>query len=76
MKIKSIEKLQNVLDSDLVWRKKELIDLKLLIHSSDNPVFRRAGFALISAHFEGFVKFSANMYMIYVSSQNIPINQY
>lgn len=75
MKIRSLEKLQNLLDSDLAWRKKELIDLKLLIHTGDNPTFRRAGFALLSAHFEGFIKFAANMYVVYVSSQKLPLSE-
>lgn len=70
MRIKKLEKLQNLLDSDLIWRKKELIDVKFLIHESDNPMLSRVGMALLSAHFEGFIKQSANYYVVYVASQN------
>lgn len=71
MKIKKLEKLQDLLNKDMAWRKKELIDIKLLIHSTQNPTLCRAGIALLSAHFEGFIKQAANYYVVYVASQNI-----
>lgn len=74
MKIKKLEKLQDLLDQDMAWRKKELIDIKLLIHSTENPVLCRVGIALLSAHFEGFIKQAANYYVVYVASQNIKIS--
>lgn len=74
MKIKKLEKLQDLLDQDMAWRKKELIDIKLLIHSTKNPVFCRVGIALLSAHFEGFIKQAANYYVVHVASQNIKIS--
>lgn len=75
MKIKSLEKLQDLLDKDMAWRKKELIDIKLLVHSTKNPTLCRAGIALLSAHFEGFIKQVANYYVVYVASQNIKLSQ-
>ena len=75
MKIKKLEKLQDLLDKDMAWRRKELIDIKLLIHSTQNPTLCRAGIALLSAHFEGFVKQAANYYVVYVASQNIKLSQ-
>lgn len=74
MKIKQLEKLQDLLDQDIAWRKKELIDIKLLIHSTKNPVLCRVGIALLSAHFEGFIKQAANYYVVHVASQNIKIS--
>lgn len=74
MKIKKLEKLQDLLDQDMAWRKKELIDIKLLIHSTKNPVLCRMGIALLSAHFEGFIKQAANYYVVHVASQNIKIS--
>lgn len=74
MKIKKLEKLQDLLDQDMAWRKKELIDIKLLIHSTKNPTLCRLGIALLSAHFEGFIKQAANYYVVYVSSQNVKIS--
>lgn len=75
MKIKKIEKLQDLLDKDMAWRKKELIDIRSLIHSTQNPTLCRVGIALLSAHFEGFIKQAANYYVIYVSSQNLKLSQ-
>ena len=74
MKIKKLEKLQDLLAKDLAWRKKELIDIKLLIHSTQNKTLCRVGIALLSAHFEGFIKQAANYYVVYVSSQNLKIS--
>lgn len=75
MKIKKLEKFQDLLDQDMAWRKKELIDIRLLIHSTQNPTICRAGIALLSAHFEGFIKQAANYYVIYVASQNIKLSE-
>jgi len=72
MKIKSLNKLQDLIDADFAWRKKELIELKLAIHSTKNPIYIRAGMSVLCAHFEGFVKQVANYYIVFVSSQNIP----
>jgi len=74
MKIKKLEKLQDLLDQELAWRKKELIDIKLLIHSTQNPMLCRVGVALLSAHFEGFIKQAANYYVVYVASQNLKLS--
>lgn len=35
----------------------------------------RSGLALLSAHFEGFIKQAANYYVVYVSSQNIDMSK-
>lgn len=75
MKIKTLGKLQDLLDQDMAWRKKELIDIKLLIHSTQNPTLCRVGIALLSAHFEGFIKQAANYYVVYVASQNIKLSE-
>lgn len=75
MKIRTIEKLQDVLDDDFVWRKKELIDIQMMIHSTKNKTICRMGLALLCAHFEGFIKKSANYYIVFVSSQNLRISE-
>lgn len=72
MKIRSLEELQDRLDEDFSWRIKELIQLKSLIHATNNPSFIRAGLALLCAHFEGFIKLSSNYYIIFICDQKIP----
>ncbi|WP_196593355.1 MAE_28990/MAE_18760 family HEPN-like nuclease [Pectinatus sottacetonis] len=71
MKINTLEDLQDKLSSDLSWRKRELIYMKQNIATTNNPTLIRAGVALLSAHFEGFLRTAANYYVIYISNQNI-----
>jgi len=75
MKIKSLEELQDKLDEDLSWRKKELFDFKQLLISDvqNEKIFIRAGTALLCAHFEGFIRIASNYYIIYISHKNVPI---
>jgi len=70
MKIRTVENLLERLDEDLIWRKKELSTMKLLIENSngsDLELNTRVGIVLIYAHWEGYVKRSANCYLIYLS---------
>lgn len=69
MKIKNVEELQEKIDSELSWRKKELFNFSLIIRSNNDPILCKLGIALLSAHFEGLVKKIANYYIIFVSGQ-------
>ncbi len=71
MQVSSLEDLQDKIDRDFAWRKKELIDFSTVIEksSSEFPVLCKMGIALLSAHFEGFVKNVSNYYLFYVSSR-------
>lgn len=75
MKIKTIEKLEEKINTDFSWRKKELIDIKTLVEDNTNSIDKnlliRAGISLLCAHWEGFVRYAANMYVIYVGYKNI-----
>lgn len=73
-KIKTIEKLEALLQEDLGWRKKEMLSLRMLVSkdATNEPILLRSSMALLCAHFEGFIKFAANSYVIYVSEQGIP----
>jgi hypothetical protein len=76
LKIRTIEELEDKLESDLSWRKKEILSLKLLIDSDEinKKILLRSGIALLCAHFEGFIKNSSNYYIIYVSNLKIKSN--
>lgn len=73
MKIKTLEELEDKLDQDLAWRKKEILSLKLLIDKNDQDrnILLRAGIALLCAHFEGFIKKASNLYVIYIGYQKV-----
>lgn len=73
-KLKTIENLEEFLDNDLGWRKKEIIWVKMRARSSDaegNNILLRSGYALLSAHFQGFFETAIDCYCNYVSCQNV-----
>jgi hypothetical protein len=62
--------LSSILDSDLIWRRKELSDMKAAINAADPPskaVLMRAIIAMSYAHWEGFVRTCANRYFEYLT---------
>lgn len=71
IRVKSVEKLEELLMKDLAWRKKEMFSLKILVEkdSMNESILLRAGIALLCAHFEGFIKRASNCYVGYVSEQ-------
>lgn len=73
MKIKSVEELEDKLQEDLAWRKKEILSFKMLIESDEinKKILLRASVALLCAHFEGFVKKASNYYIVYIASKKI-----
>lgn len=77
IKIKTVEKLEELLMQDLAWRKKEMVSLKILVDRDEvnEPILLRAGIALLCAHFEGFIKRASNCYIGYVSEQKKPYNE-
>jgi len=67
------------LDEDLVWRVKELTELGAELRSFGLPkwrseMLRRAGVALLYAHWEGYVKISATAYVQFVHDQRLACN--
>jgi hypothetical protein len=59
------ENLSNLFDVDLIWRRKELSDMKAAIRAADlpaKPVLLRALITMGYAHWEGFVRTCANRY--------------
>lgn len=58
------------ISADLTWRIREISDLKSAIKSSDTTmrkVLLRALIAICYAHWEGYIKFSANSYFRYIA---------
>lgn len=79
MKIRTIEELEEKINDDFAWRRKELIDIKVLVNDENNTVNERllirVGIALLCAHWEGFIRYAANMYIVYISDQKIKNKQ-
>lgn len=77
MKVRTLFELQNKLDNELSWRKKELIDYKFVVNANRNTTqltpLIRGGIALGYAHWEGFIKNASSIYISYISTKKIPI---
>lgn len=59
------EDLSNLFDTDLIWRRKELSDMKSAIYASDSVsrhALLRALVAMCYAHWEGYVRTCATRY--------------
>ena len=74
-KIRTLTQLTDALDKDLAWRKKELIFLKSLIDTHQSKptesTFIRSGLTILYAHWEGFVKNAATLYLEFICRQNL-----
>ena len=78
MKIRTVEKLQDAIDADMGWRKRELTAIKANIKAARSfakDTALRSGIALLYAHWEGAIKNIAYYYLTYVSSLKLPYNK-
>jgi hypothetical protein len=75
MALRTAEQLSDKLSEELVWRKKELSEIKSLIETKFPPyrhnALIRSGICLLYAHWEGFVKLAGNSYLEYVKMQKL-----
>ena len=75
--IRTTNQLIDRIAQELVWRRKELTDLRALVQEFRNEPLRlrvliRSAVALLYAHWEGFVKASSSHYLEYVASTRLP----
>ncbi len=71
--------LNEILDVDFSWRRKELAIFKNLVPNQSNDIQKatiRAGIVLLYAHWEDFIKKTANTYYEFLSYQNHKIKDY
>jgi hypothetical protein len=74
--IRTTDELIDRVGKDLIWRRKELSELKGLVQETQGQirsrVIIRSAVALLYAHWEGFVKKSSSYYLEFVSSHRLP----
>lgn len=74
VKVKHLTDLEDKINEDLAWRKKEIIDINILLDNKDfknKDILLRSGISLLSAHWEGFIRTASNLYIIYICNQNL-----
>ena len=72
------EDLSNIFDEDLIWRRKELSDLKAAVNASDAAAklaLLRAIIAMSYAHWEGYVRTCATRYFEHLAMRRRPYVQ-
>lgn len=72
--IRSLNELDDYLSKDLAPRKQELTTFKLKMSAArdhEKKALLRAGFVMIYAHFEGFIRAASTAYIGYVSHQGL-----
>ncbi len=70
MKVRSTYELENILDSDLGWRKKEFTTIRFMVavaRQHEKIVLTKAAIALLYAHWEGHIKTAAEAYICYLN---------
>ncbi len=73
------QNLSDIFDADLVWRRKELSDIKAAIRESDSharPALLRAVITMSYAHWEGYVRTCATRYFEHLTLRRRPYADY
>lgn len=73
------EDLSNLLDADLIWRRKELSDMKAAVRSVDEagkPALLRALVTMSYAHWEGYVRTCASQYFQHLVLPRKPFSEF
>ena len=76
MTVRTIDDLNAKLSNELIWRKRELSDLKYYIEQPQSiptrlNVLARCGVAILYAHWEGFVRLAGRYYLEFVTNQRL-----
>ena len=74
MRIHTLEQLIDFVDADLAWRKKELSCFKKTVDKAElrhEKALLRGAIAILYAHWEGFIKNTAEAYLSFVADQGL-----
>lgn len=65
------QNLEDFLNRDLAWRKKEIINLLLLSEKSNSKVLYKSLILLLYSHWEGYIKNASIKYLFFVSDRKV-----
>jgi hypothetical protein len=74
VKIRTVEALDQEIDAEISWRKQELTTALKLVQQASGPAQKanlRSGVLILYAHWEGWVKAVAQLYIRYVNTKSI-----
>jgi hypothetical protein len=77
-KIRTVEALDHAIDAEIAWRKQELTTALKLVQQSSGIAQRanlRGGLVILYAHWEGWIKTVAQLYVRYVNTMAYPYDQ-
>jgi RiboL-PSP-HEPN len=77
-KLYTVQELSDRFDSDLIWRRKELSDMKAAIERADaasKSVLLRALITMCYAHWEGYVRVCANAYFDHLAVRKLKYSE-
>ncbi len=78
MKIRTSYELEQSIDHDIFWRKREFTTLKFLIAGSrkhEKQVLTRAAIVMLYSHWEGHIKHCAQVYLNYLNNKGYSYEQ-
>lgn len=79
MSIRTVEQLSDAMSAEIIWRKRELTALRLLVEGNltmdRRSALMRGAVALLYAHWEGFIKAAGRAYLEFVHFQRLTYRQ-
>lgn len=77
--LKTLESLEDFIEKDFSWRKRELLQLKMAIKKNNSILSKstliRSGISLLCAHWEGFIRSTSNSYMIHIIDNKCKVKE-
>lgn len=71
----TIEAFIDLIDEDLVWRKKEISDLLFLHNEDNNHLILKSAILLMYSHWEGYIKNISKQYLMLISDLDLELNK-
>ncbi|MBE4599933.1 MAE_28990/MAE_18760 family HEPN-like nuclease [Vibrio navarrensis] len=71
----TIEAFIDLIDEDLVWRKKEISDLLFLHNEDNNHLILKSVILLMYSHWEGYIKNISKQYLMLISDLDLELNK-